>query len=308
MGLLSNIGNMFKWAMQPEVMSDYRQPRVLVDPDRNWQAEAVIKKAVRRPAPTQVATAGGGSTRRPATRSTRTSTRKTAGTSKPNQTNNQINSQLTNLNRQIEPLYSKYINELKDKTGRARAEAEVTFKQNWDKLQKDYWGSAESNDKNFGTGVRNAASGYAARGLGDSSYLQNAQGDLRSRFFDVYGKLNNERTTGQNQLSQWKNKAMTDLQGQFDDGMNSINALRHNYYNPQNPQFTDLNQIVQAKANLLNQMQTIPNMVAPQAPQVNWNFPIGDYVNQFTQGNQAPQGLIPGNYSKDEWNKYLYGA
>lgn len=213
---------------------------------------------------------------------------------------------------QFQGLYNKYLESLGKKKETAKADFEVKFNQAWEKLQNDFWDNAKGNDKRFGENLKQTTSQYAARNMQDSSYYNDAIGDTRSTFFDNYGNLQRGRTEGQNSLNTNKNMYFRDLDQQYNEGLEAANAIKHNFFNPKTPTFTDLSQLASAKQGLDSQMQNMtalkPNITMGQITAPAFQPTMQDYMNQLTAGNQPvqQQGMVPQGWTKDDLQKYLY--
>jgi len=220
-----------------------------------------------------------------------------------NQSIADLEAQKAYVQSQFEPLYAKYLQDL-----------EASKASNADTLNKDYWKSAELNDQRYGEGLQNIQRGYAARGIGDSSYKENAVSGLNSDFKNVYGDLTSQ-----------KEKGMGDLNKQYNEKLTSAQAMRNNFYNPDKPVYTDASQVATASTGLNNALDTARNQLSNAnlaGSSINSNLAGNDPLFQEYAKSQVeagtPWGTVADNLktkgvnindpSYDAYLSYLYGS
>jgi hypothetical protein len=203
---------------------------------------------------------------------------------------------------QFEPLFAQYM-----------AELQSGLTRNKDDLKKSYTDNAELNDKRYGEGLQNIQRGYAARGIGDSSYKENATQGLQGDFGRIYGDL----TTQYNRGNQ-------DLDKQVADKTASANAMKNNFYNPDRPQFTDVNQVASYAGTLASQLENAKTSLSSANARLSSagiSNPAGDdKMFQEYAANQVEQGTPWGTVAEslksrgqtdpsyDAYLSYLYGS
>lgn len=201
---------------------------------------------------------------------------------------------------QFEPLYAKYLADLEGSLTRSKGD-----------LNKSYWDNANLNDTRYGEGLQNIQRGYAARGIGDSSYKENAVEGLGSEFKRIYGDLTKQKETGEG-----------DLQKQYNEKLTNAQALRNNFYNPDQPQYTDVSQVASASAGLNSQLETARNQLTNASVGTSGIYnPAGDdkMFQEYAQSQVeagTPWGTVAGKLqergqtdpSYDAYLSYLYGS
>jgi hypothetical protein len=203
---------------------------------------------------------------------------------------------------QFEPLYAQYISELQSglKTGK-------------ENLRKDYLSNAELNDTRYGEGLQNIQRGYAARGIGDSSYKETAQSGLTGDFNRIYGDLTSQYDKGN-----------TELDKQVADKTKAADATKNNFYNPTRPQFTDMNQVASYSGQLGSQLENAKSQLSSANAAVTsqgiYNPAGDDKMFQEYAGAQVEAGTPWGTVastlkergqtdpSYDAYLSYLYGS
>lgn len=203
---------------------------------------------------------------------------------------------------QFEPLFAQYMAELQSNLTKGK-----------ENLRKSYMDNAELNDTRYGEGLQNIQRGYAARGIGDSSYKETAQSGLTGDFNRIYGDLTKQYTD-----------QGADLDKQVTDKTKSAEAMRNNFYNPTRPQFTDASQVASYSGQLGSQLESAKSQLssanAGVATQGIYN-PAGDdklFQEYATSQVQAgtPWGTVANTLkergqtdpSYDAYLSYLYGS
>lgn len=218
-----------------------------------------------------------------------------AGTSGPTA------AQISAVQEQAVPLFQQFIQSLQKKYGDAKAQVEKSWKDAMDTLVNDYWDNANTNDKNFGQGLKGVQNAYAGRGLGDSSYKDNAIADQRGNFYDNLSRLDRAKTTGENSLNEQRNAQNMTLNDQMSQDESSANAQLQNMINPTRPTFGDFASLSSYYSQLGSKAPAIKG-ISP----VKLTADTTPYYNAVTAGNKAVQPTGVGNMSKEDLQRWLY--
>lgn len=114
--------------------------------------------------------------------------------------------------------------------------------------QKQFLTTGDTLDQTYGKTLKGIESGMASRGIGDSSYAQNAVADTDRGFSNSMKGLETS-----------KQETLTDLQKQYDDSKAKLETAKYNFNNPQSPKYGSLEEVMGAKSNILGQMDTVRN-------------------------------------------------
>jgi len=112
--------------------------------------------------------------------------------------------------------------------------------------QKQFLATGDTLDQTYGKALKGVDAGMASRGIGDSSYAQNAVADTE-RGFDNSMK----------ELSANKQEILVDLQKQYDGAKAKLETAKYNFNNPQSPKYGSVEEVMGAKSNILGQMDSI---------------------------------------------------
>lgn len=229
---------------------------------------------------------------------------------------------------QYEPLFAQYMAELQSSTGTAKTKLTEQKDRTLGDYKKGYDDNAQLNDTRYGEGLQNIQRGYAARGIGDSSYKENAQSGLTSDFNRVYGGMTDEYKRNVDDTGKQYTEGIASYDKQLTDRTAAANASRNNLLNPNSPQFTDFSSagsyisgldtnIANAKATIANTNLSNANIAANPAGNdkmfQEWAGaqtgigsdqaarPWGDVAGEMKQRGQTDP-------SYDAYLSYLYGG